>query len=108
MLANNMMNTDTQPNPYLVQKIMTASPEELISYIYEAGIRACVKQDQSRALEAIQHLIDALNFEAGEVSNNFYHFYSQIQELLYKHEFVRAQNLLVELRKTWTQAMNLR
>ena len=79
MLANKQMNAGSQPNPYLVQKIMTASPEELISYIYEAAIRGCVLKDQSKTLEAIQQLINALNFDAGEVPANFYKVYTGIQ-----------------------------
>jgi len=108
MLANQNMTPDSQPNPYLVQKIMTASPEELISYIYEAGIRACVQEDYSRALEAIQELINALNFEGGEVSTTFYQVYSGIQDHLYKRDFETAKEILIDLRKTWTKAMNIR
>ncbi len=77
MLANHNMNPESQPNPYLVQKIMTASPEELISYIYEAGIKACAQKDYRRSLEAVQQLINALNFEAGEISSNFYKVYTR-------------------------------
>ena len=108
MLANHSMSPESQPNPYLVQKIMTASPEELISYIYEAAIRACVQQDHSRALEAVQQLINALNFEAGTVSSNFYQVYSGIQNHIYQRDFDAAREILMDLRKTWSQAMNIR
>ena len=37
-------------NPYLVQKVMTASPEELIKYVYDAAIGACAREDHRRAL----------------------------------------------------------
>ncbi len=110
MLANHTMNPDTQPNPYLVQKIMTASPDELISYIYEAGIKACFQKDHSRAMEAVQQLINALNFdaEAGEVSATFYRVYSGVLNHLHKREFDPAREILMDLRKTWSKAMNLR
>ena len=107
MLAYRAMTPETNPNPYLVQKIMTASPEELISYIYEAGIKACFQENQSRALEAVQQLINALNFDAGEISNNFYQVYSTVQNHLYKNEFEAAREILVDLRKTWTEAMRI-
>jgi flagellin-specific chaperone FliS len=108
MLANNQMSPESQPNPYLVQKIMTASPEELISYIYEAAIRGCVQKNQGKALEAVQQLINALNFDAGDVSANFYKVYTVIQNHIYNHDFNAAREILIDLRKTWSKAMNIR
>lgn len=108
MLANQNMNPGAQPNPYLVQKIMTASPEELVSYIYEAAIKGCAMKDNRRTLEAVQELINSLNFEAGEVSSNFYQVYSGIMTLIHNDEFDQAQEILIDLRRTWKQAMNLR
>ncbi len=108
MLANHNMNPESQPNPYLVQKIMTASPEELISYIYEAAIKGCALKDQRRALEAVQQLINALNFDAGEVSTTFYKVYSSIMDQIHNQEYDAAREVLVDLRKTWSQAMNIR
>ena len=108
MLAKYNMTPDSQPNPYLVQKIMTASPEELISYIYEAGIKGCALKDQRRSLEAVQQLINALNFEAGDISTTFYTVYNGIMDHIHKGEYDAAREVLMDLRKTWSQAMNLR
>ncbi|MEA3287486.1 MAG: hypothetical protein U9Q77_08960 [Candidatus Marinimicrobia bacterium] len=108
MLANQNMTPDSQPNPYLVQKIMTASPEELISYIFEAAIKACAQEDHRRALEAVQELINSLNFEAGDISSTFYKVYSEIADHIHKREFDTALTNLMDLRKTWSQAMNIR
>lgn len=108
MLANHQMSPESQPNPYLVQKIMTASPEELISYIYEAAIRGCIQKNQGKTLEAIQELINALNFDAGDVSASFYKVYTGIQNHVYNHEFDAARETLIDLRKTWSKAMNIR
>ena len=47
-------------NPYLTQKIMSASPEQLVCYIYDAGIVACKKKDTTKAGQAIRELINAL------------------------------------------------
>ena len=108
MLANQNMNPGSQPNPYLVQKIMTASPEELISYIYEAAIRACTQEDHVRAMEAVQELINALNFEAGDISSTFYQVYSGILDQIHEREFNAARKALFDLRVAWRKAMNLR
>ena len=61
MLTKNMYKESPQQNPYLLQKIASTSPEELIVYIYEAAIKACNQEDQRRSLEAVQELINALN-----------------------------------------------
>lgn len=96
-----------QSNPYLVQKIMTASPEELIKYVYDAAITACAREDHSRALQAVQELINALNFETGEVAQTFYKVYNSIMERIHKREFEEAREQLISIRTTWNRAMNL-
>ena len=35
-------------NPYLEQKVMTASPEQLIAYVYEVGSASCARKDADR------------------------------------------------------------
>ncbi|MCF7885364.1 MAG: flagellar protein FliS [Candidatus Marinimicrobia bacterium] len=94
-------------NPYLVQKVLSASPEELILYIYDAAIAACGNSDQSKAAEAIQELINALNFEKRTVANTFYQMYQHILHLIHNNKFNRAKELIREIRDTWAQAMKL-
>lgn len=107
MLTGNMQKNLNQQNPYLYQKIVSASPEELIVYIYEAAIKACNQEDQRRALEAIQELINALNFDAKEVASNFYFIYKHVTHLVNEKKFTDARDMLDELRSTWMQAMKL-
>jgi flagellin-specific chaperone FliS len=96
-----------RPNPYLMQKILSASPEQLILYIYDAAIAACGNEDQSKAAEAMQELINALNFEKRKVANTFYQMYQHILHLIHNHKFERARDLIKEIRDTWAQAMKL-
>jgi len=107
MLTENMQKNLNQQNPYLVQKIVSASPEELIAYIYEAAIKACNQEDQRRALEAIQELINALNFDAKEISPKFYYIYQHVIHLVNTKKYVEARGMLNDLRSTWVQAMKL-
>lgn len=107
MLNRNSDMQSTQNNPYLVQKIMTASPEQLIAYVYDAAISACAREDHAKALEAVQELVNALNFDAGEVTKSFHTVYQHVMDLLRKRQFAEAQEVLSELRQTWKQAMNL-
>lgn len=94
-------------NPYLAQKIMTASPEQLILYIYDASISACGRKDYIKAAEAIQELINSLNFKEREVATTFFQMYQYILSLVHKREFEEAQLFLREIRNTWAEAMRL-
>ncbi len=96
-----------QKNPYLVQKIMSASPEQLISYVYDAGIKACAIRDRSEALRAVQVLIKALNFDHKEVSVTFFNVYRYINYTISSGNFVEAKKNLEELKSTWTTAMKV-
>lgn len=94
-----------QVNPYLMQKIMSASPEQLISYILDAGITACAKKDYSNASKAVQALINALNFDYKEISLTFFNVYRYINRLIQKGQFDEAKEMLADIRKTWSTAM---
>ena len=103
-----MMTKKTRKaNPYLSQKILTASPEQLILYIYDASISACGRKNHVKAAEAIQELINSLNFKEKKVAGTFYHMYQHILSLIHKKEFEEAQILLREIRSTWADAMKL-
>lgn len=99
----------TKPvNIYLQQQIMTASPEELIKYLYDAGIIACKRRQKSKALEVLQELINSLRFDQdGDIAMNFYRTYSTITDLIGRNEWDRAIKMLTEIRTSWITAMNL-
>ena len=40
------MSTAKKIDPYLQQKVMSASPAQLVSYIYDIGISACTNNDK--------------------------------------------------------------
>lgn len=112
MLANNyqqkfaQMQTQKQ-NPYLVQKVLSASPEQLILYIYDAAIVACARKDRVKAAQAMQELINALNFEERKVATTFYNMYQYILKLIHQQDYDDAKSMIKEIRDTWAKAMNL-
>lgn len=91
-------------NPYLVQKIMSARPEQLISYIYDAAISACGKKDRVKANRAVQELINALNFDYKEMAVTFFNVYRYINNLISKGKFEEAREMLLEIKQTWSKA----
>ncbi len=96
-----------RPNPYVNQKIMSASPEQLIVYIYDAAITACRRQDRIKASEAINLLISSLNFDNKEIAGTFYRTYSALLNLVGKGRFGEVETSISEIRKTWISAMKL-
>ncbi len=76
-------------------------------YIYDASISACGRKDHVRAAEAIQELINSLNFKEKKVAGTFYYMYQHILTLVHKKSFDEALVLLREIRSTWANAMKL-
>ena len=103
----NSRNTQHQMNPYLTQKVMSASPEQLVSYIYDAAITACVKQDRLRASQAINQLISALNFDYKEQAVVFFNVYRYLNRLIQQGRFEEAKANLSEIKTAWSQAMKV-
>lgn len=92
---------------YLTQKILTASPEQLVAYLFDAALAACVKQDREQATKAIQELINALNFDYQEFATGLFQLYRYSLNKIQKGEFDQAQEILSELKGTWVQAMKV-
>jgi len=103
-----MDRPQSQTDPYTTQKIFSASPEQLIAYIYDVAVKACLQEDQSLALQAVQELINALDYKYTDLANNFYDTYGFIQSEIRKHHFTSATSHLKDLRTTWKKAYHLR
>jgi len=94
-------------NPYLVQKVMSASPEELIAYVYDVGVTSCAQKDGDKARRAMQVLFQSLNYDVKDVSATFYNVYRYINHLVNRRKFDEAKEMLVDLKQTWSKAHNL-
>ncbi len=97
----------TTLNPYLVQKIMSASKEELINYIYDAGATACAQKDSVKARNAVNLLIQSLNFDYEETANTFLNVYRYLMHLINQKQFDEARKQFLEIKKTWAKAFKL-
>ncbi|KAA3617658.1 MAG: flagellar protein FliS [Calditrichaeota bacterium] len=106
-MTQNKPRPNTQKNPYLVQKIMSASPEQLVSYVYDAGIKACSLENRSDATRAVQVLINALDFDQKEMSLTFFNVYRYINYTISQGNFAEAKRNLEDLKSTWTKAMKV-
>ena len=96
---------------YLEQKVFSASPEQLISFIYDAAIAGCVKRDFQKTSSALNVLINSLNFDGNEelkeMCSRFYQTYDHMFNLLRKKKYDEVHCHLKEIRHTWSKAMKV-
>jgi len=100
------INTSNK-DPYLKQKILSASPEQLISYIYDAILIACRNADQERVLRGISSLIDALNFKHEGIAVPMFQMYLYCQEQARQKNFEQVESIITEFKSVWSEAMNV-
>lgn len=96
-------------NPYVVNQISIASPQQLIMKVYDFAILHCQKSDMVKTNEALQVLINALNFEetnAKEISFGLLKLYQYCQDQMRKNHNQVVLKILCELRDTWQESMN--
>ena len=54
------MSTAKKIDPYLQQKVMSASPTQLVSYVYDIGMSACINKDKIKLNKVLSHLKETL------------------------------------------------
>lgn len=98
-------------NQYLINQVSASSPEQLILKVYDFAISSCLKRDMLKTNEALQVLINALNFEdarAKEISVGLLNLYLFCQHQMRKRNYASVQKVLTELRDTWQTALQKR
>ncbi len=104
--ANYMMNK--QVNKYLANDILNASPEQVIMKVFGFAIQSCQRHDMIKTNEALQVLINALNFdnpEAKEISVGFFRIYRFCQDQMRKRNYEIVYKTLSELKESWETAL---
>ncbi|MGK9477102.1 flagellar protein FliS [Melioribacter sp. OK-6-Me] len=95
-------------NPYLINQIKNSTPQELTLKVYDFAIQQCHKNDMIRTNEAIQVLINSLNFDdpaAREISTGLLRLYTFCQDQMRKKNNEIVLKILTELKQTWLDAI---
>jgi len=103
-LAN---NNSHRLNQYLVKEIMEATPQQLLIKLYDFAIVNCTKHNMVKTNDAIQELINTLNFDTEpvrEVSVGFLRLYLYCQDQMRLKNYDIVNTILVELRTSWVEA----
>lgn len=98
-------------NQYLVNEVSGAKPEQLIMRVYDFAINNCQKHDMIKTNEALQVLINALNFDhpaAKEISVGLLRLYNYCQDQMRKKNYDEVYKILTDLRDTWRTALQNR
>lgn len=108
-MNSNMHNQ--RANQYVINDILSASPEQLIMKVFSFAIVNCQKKNMIKTNEALQVLIDALDFDnpaAKEICIGFYRIYRYCQEQMRKKNYDIVLKTLTELKETWETALQNR
>lgn len=102
----------TQPrngnkDPYLRQKIQSASPTQLVAYIYDAILAACRSEDMDRAQRGLLALIEALDFTHEEIAVPMFQVYQYCTELVRKGGYSEVEELIGGFKSAWSEAMKV-
>ncbi|MDP2300975.1 MAG: flagellar protein FliS [Ignavibacteria bacterium] len=98
-------------NQYVINEILSASPEQLIMKVFSFAIVNCQKKNMIKTNEALQVLIDALDFDnpaAKEICIGFYRIYRYCQEQMRKKNYDIVLKTLTDLKETWETALQNR
>jgi flagellar secretion chaperone FliS len=104
--ANVMANK--RVNQYLANEVLSATPEQLIMRVFDFAIAKCQQHDMIKTNEALQVLINALNFdhpEAKEISIGFFRLYRYCQDQMRKKNYDVVYKVLTELKESWETAL---
>jgi len=109
MYTGTNYNPNNKLNPYLVTELTSAKPDELILKIYDFAILNCKKDNMIKTNDALQVLINSLNFgnqQASEISMGLMRLYEYCQEQMRKHNSPAVLKVLTELKDAWVTALN--
>ena len=99
-------NMGQMRNVYLEQKILSASPDQLILYMYDAAVKGCKQKSRKRASRALIELINALNFEEREMAQQFFRLYRYCLDRVNMGKFDQAEEIISGLREAWYEKIN--
>ncbi|MDP3682599.1 MAG: flagellar protein FliS [Ignavibacteria bacterium] len=102
-------NNQKRMNQYLVKEIMEATPQQLLIKVYDFAIANCNKHNMIKTNNAIQELINSLNFDTEpvkDISTGLLRLYLYCQDQMRKKNYEIVSTILVDLRATWLEAFS--
>jgi len=102
--TKHLINRNQKTDNYLRNEIMSMTPVQLVTKVYDLAILNCKKKDMVKASKAIVELISALKFEYEEISISLFQLYQYCLDQIKKEEYDDAIDILTGLRESWVEA----
>ncbi|MDW8075215.1 MAG: flagellar export chaperone FliS [Bacteroidota bacterium] len=96
-----------QAPAYLEQEVMSWSPEKIILKTYDLFLTSARRGDEQRMRRILAELINALNFDYGELPQRLLRLYEYCQRCVAMRRYEDAAMVIAGLRQAWAEAFHL-
>lgn len=93
---------------YRTQQVLSAKPEDLVIMVYDRVIASCRAKDKKKASAGIAALVDALDFDQGEIAFGLFRLYRYAMDKVWESDFDNAVSVMRPLREAWAAAIRYR
>ena len=104
MKNQQLRSTDQKLKDYQRNQILSMSPVQLVTKVFDVAIVSCKKKDSVKATKAIVELISGLRFEFKEIAVSLFQLYQYCLEKIRQGEYNEAESILSGLRESWVEA----
>jgi flagellin-specific chaperone FliS len=96
-----------QAPAYLEQEVLSWSPEKIILKTYDLFLVSARRGDEQRMRRILAELINALNFDYGELPQRLLRLYEYCQRCVAMRRYEDAATIIAGLRQAWAEAFQL-
>ncbi len=96
-----------QAPAYLEQEVLGWSPEKIILKTYDLFLLSARRGDEQRMRRVLAELINALNFDYGELPQRLLRLYEYCQRCVSMRRYDDAATIIAGLRQAWAEAFQL-
>ena len=101
------MYTSQAAQQYQRQDVLSASPAQLVTKLYDLGILACNNDDRIKLRKILIELISSLNFEeGGDIAIRLSQIYEFCMRESVSGDLSQIAEMLGDLRETWKESLN--
>lgn len=102
------MYTNQAAQQYQRQDVLSASPEQLVTKLYDLAILACNSDDRIKLRKVLIELISSLNFEdGGDIAIRLSQIYEYCMRESVDGDLAQIADMLSDLRDTWRESIQM-
>ncbi len=100
------MFTNQAAQQYQRQDVLSASPSQLVTKLYDLAILACNNEDRMKLRKVLIELISSLNFEeGGDIAIRLSQIYEFCMRESVSGDLNQISEMLGDLRDTWKESL---